>query len=55
MIVPSPCRKSCTLDEARTQCLVCRRTLAEIAGWSTMTDAEKRAVLARIDALPPTS
>ena len=50
MSVESPCRKVCTLDPATRVCTACLRTLDEIARWSRMTDAEKRAVLARIAA-----
>jgi len=31
-------------------CEGCRRTIAEIAGWSEYTDGQKRAVLARLSA-----
>ena len=53
MTVPSPCVKICTLDPATRICTACRRTLDEIGRWSSMTDAERRAVLARIEAEPP--
>jgi len=33
-------------------CEGCLRTLDEIAGWSAMSDAEKRAVLAQLPARP---
>ena len=41
--VPSPCTNVCRMD-ARGRCEGCLRTLDEIAGWSTMSDAEKRLV-----------
>ena len=50
MSVPSPCIKLCILDPATRICTGCRRTLDEIGRWSTMSDAERRAVLARIEA-----
>jgi len=31
-------------------CEGCRRTIAEIAGWSTYSDGQKRAVLERLSA-----
>jgi predicted Fe-S protein YdhL (DUF1289 family) len=43
---PSPCVRVCTLDESRTWCTGCGRTLAEIGRWSRLSAAEKRAVLA---------
>ena len=45
----SPCNDVCRIDEPSGLCLGCHRTLDEIARWSTMSDAHKRAVL---DALP---
>ena len=42
--VPSPCISVCRMDAAGTVCEGCWRTLAEIAAWSTMDDATKRAV-----------
>ncbi|MFO1352319.1 MAG: DUF1289 domain-containing protein [Gammaproteobacteria bacterium] len=47
---PSPCVNLCTLDASREFCLGCLRSLAEIAGWSGFTPAEKRLVLARLSA-----
>jgi len=37
------------MDAAQRTCLGCRRTLEEIANWSSMTDEEKSAVLARLE------
>ncbi|WEK41978.1 MAG: DUF1289 domain-containing protein [Candidatus Sphingomonas colombiensis] len=37
------------MDKPSGLCLGCHRTLDEIARWSTMSDAEKRAVLADVD------
>ena len=48
MTIPSPCRKLCTLDRASRICTACGRTLEEIARWSSMTDAERQAVLHRL-------
>jgi len=50
--VASPCRQQCQLDTSGTHCTGCQRTLAEIAGWSRYSNAEKRAVWARLMALP---
>lgn len=49
MSVESPCRNLCALDRATRTCTGCLRTLDEIARWGRMTDAEKRAVLERIN------
>ncbi len=34
------------MDERSGLCLGCGRTLDEIAGWSRLTDAERRTVMA---------
>lgn len=47
--VPSPCISVCRMDAASGLCEGCLRTLDEIAAWSAMGDADKRAVWARIE------
>ncbi len=44
LAVPSPCIQVCRLD-AREVCTGCGRTLDEIAGWSRMSDDERRVVV----------
>lgn len=51
-VVESPCNKVCAID-ADGICLGCRRSLAEIAAWSTASDAERRAILESIKARHP--
>jgi len=46
----TPCVNICLLDEASGTCVGCGRTLAEIAQWATMSDAERRAVMATLAA-----
>ena len=46
--VPSPCIDVCQLDTATGLCRGCLRTMDEIAGWSTYSAVQKRAVLARL-------
>ena len=46
--VPSPCICVCTMDAVTGLCIGCYRTLDEIAGWSGMDDAQKRAVWLRL-------
>ena len=48
--VASPCVNVCVMDEATGLCRGCNRNLDEIARWSTMSDTEKRAVLALLKA-----
>lgn len=47
--VASPCNNVCRIDEASGWCLGCYRRIDEIAAWSMMTGAQKRAVC---EALP---
>ncbi|MDE2404277.1 MAG: DUF1289 domain-containing protein [Sphingomonadales bacterium] len=44
----SPCTGVCRIDPGTRWCLGCRRTLGEIADWPMLSNAEKRAVLARL-------
>jgi predicted Fe-S protein YdhL (DUF1289 family) len=48
--VPSPCTKVCTMDPATGLCRGCHRTLDEIAAWTALDDAGRRAVLAAVAA-----
>lgn len=45
MTIDSPCTKICTLDPASGLCLGCGRTLAEIARWAGLDDAQRAAVM----------
>lgn len=44
----SPCVKICTYDPASGLCGGCGRTLEEIGGWFSMTDAQRRAVMEKL-------
>lgn len=44
-MVDSPCVKICELDKD-DMCVGCGRTRAEIAGWMSMSDAQKAKVSA---------
>lgn len=48
--VPSPCISICAIDQVTGLCAGCLRTLDEIAVWSVLDDAEKRAVWSSLDA-----
>jgi uncharacterized protein len=48
--VESPCVGVCVIDEASGLCEGCLRTLDEIALWGSSSAAQRREVLARIDA-----
>jgi predicted Fe-S protein YdhL (DUF1289 family) len=43
---PSPCVRLCTLNE-QDICVGCGRTLDDIKAWSTMSEPEKAACVAR--------
>ena len=46
----TPCVNICLLDQDTGTCLGCGRTLSEIARWATMSDAERRAIMAALPA-----
>ncbi len=48
--LPSPCISVCRMEIASGLCRGCLRTLDEIGAWSTLDDAGKRIVWARIEA-----
>jgi predicted metal-dependent HD superfamily phosphohydrolase/predicted Fe-S protein YdhL (DUF1289 family) len=43
---PSPCVRICTLNE-QDECLGCGRTLADICGWTAMSEPDKQRCVAR--------
>jgi predicted Fe-S protein YdhL (DUF1289 family) len=47
--VPSPCISVCRMDAASGFCEGCLRTIEEIAAWSAMDDATRRAVWRAIE------
>ncbi|RXT20321.1 MULTISPECIES: DUF1289 domain-containing protein [unclassified Bosea (in: a-proteobacteria)] len=47
--ISSPCIKVCVIDPASKLCRGCGRTLQEIAQWSRMSEAERLAIMARLD------
>lgn len=48
--VASPCVNVCALSTDGRYCLGCFRSLEEIARWSSLDDAARRAVLAACEA-----
>jgi predicted Fe-S protein YdhL (DUF1289 family) len=44
--IKTPCVQVCIVDNDSGLCLGCLRTLAEIAGWRRLTDAERDQVMA---------
>ena len=53
--VATPCTKVCVIDEGSGLCLGCLRTLAEIAGWGALTDADRARVMAELPGRRPAS
>jgi uncharacterized protein len=46
----SPCIKVCTIEAATGFCLGCARTLAEIAAWSGLSEAERARIMTELPA-----
>ena len=46
----SPCTKVCALDAATGLCCGCGRTRDEIAAWGSLSEAQRRAVMAGLEA-----
>ena len=55
MTASTPCIKLCALDAAGAYCIGCARTRAEIGGWSAMSEAQRRAVMAALPERRPLS
>ena len=41
----TPCINVCVIDASTGLCAGCSRSLQEIAGWSAMTDSERRRIM----------
>ena len=48
--VSTPCTRVCILDPDLELCLGCGRTADEIARWGRLAEAERRAIMAELDA-----
>ena len=48
--IESPCVKLCVIDPVTQLCLGCKRSLDEIARWSAMPPAERRAIMETLPA-----
>ena len=49
-MIQSPCVNICSIDPRSRLCLGCGRTLEEVASWSTLTPAQRAAVMADLPA-----
>ncbi|NDC58284.1 MAG: DUF1289 domain-containing protein [Alphaproteobacteria bacterium] len=48
--VSTPCIRVCAIEAATSLCAGCGRSLREIGGWSRMTEAERKTVMAQLPA-----
>lgn len=46
--ISSPCIKACMLDPVSKLCQGCGRSMAEIASWGSLSEAERLAIMARL-------
>jgi len=46
----TPCIKVCAVSGQTGLCIGCGRTLAEIAGWSRLEEAQRRQIMAELPA-----
>jgi predicted Fe-S protein YdhL (DUF1289 family) len=46
----TPCIRLCVIDPATELCAGCGRTLAEIAAWGRLDEAERRRIMAALPA-----
>lgn len=48
--ITTPCIKVCYVDEPTGLCLGCLRTLAEIAGWQRLQEADRARIMTELPA-----
>jgi len=48
-LMETPCKNICVIDTETAQCIGCGRSRTEIAGWVTMSAAERQGVMAELD------
>ena len=46
--IATPCIKVCVVDGESGLCLGCYRTLAEVAGWTKLDDAQRETIMAEL-------
>ena len=44
----TPCVNICLLDSETCLCVGCGRSIEEIASWASMSDRERRAIMAKL-------
>ncbi|MGN6621504.1 MAG: DUF1289 domain-containing protein [Sphingomonas sp.] len=51
-VIETPCVNVCRIDTATRLCKGCARTADEIARWTSLSDSERRRVMADLPARP---
>jgi len=46
--ISTPCIKVCAVSGQTGLCIGCGRTLAEIAAWGSLSEAERKAIMAEL-------
>lgn len=46
--VSTPCTGVCRIDQTSGLCIGCRRTMDEIVLWGSMSEKDRRAIMARL-------
>jgi uncharacterized protein len=46
--IKTPCVQVCVVDGESGLCMGCYRQLSEVAGWTTLTDAERARIMAEL-------
>jgi predicted Fe-S protein YdhL (DUF1289 family) len=46
--IETPCTKVCTIDPDSGLCIGCGRTLGEIGDWMSLSEAERRRIMAEL-------
>lgn len=46
--VSTPCTGVCRIDQTSGLCIGCRRTMDEIILWGSMSEKDRRAIMARL-------
>jgi hypothetical protein len=44
--IATPCIRLCTIDPLSSLCVGCGRTLTEIGRWTSLNEAERKAIMA---------
>lgn len=48
--IETPCTRVCQIDPKSGWCLGCARSLMEIGGWTSLTDADRARIMSELEA-----